>query len=245
MTSVPYAPRLFEPGSDFVLTPTYVDGKTRSALTTENGQLVSRMGTTRELLVTGPRRLVTSNLRTLSKALTDSGITVKAWSFYSGKLPGAEMIFQGELGPEDVFELEFMPSFLELLETRQQKLAEHGLMRSSEIKFNGERTEFEAVVRAGFHEVWLVDDWDSLDKELRKRYKRGTLTNQVLELSRPGDYPFLCSGLGINLVLGNPAHDSGVWAVTPRNKVLSEFDGYRRTQLVDRDLYYSQLAGGS
>lgn len=243
MTSVPYAPRLFQPGSEFVLTPTYVDGKTRSALATENGQLVSRMGTSRELVATGPRRLVTSNLRTLSKALTDSGVTVKAWSFYSGKLPGAEMIFQAELGPEDIFELEFMPSFLELLEARQQELADYGLMRSSEIKFNGERTEFEAVVRAGLHEVWLVDDWDSLEKELRKRYNRGAMTNEVLELSRPGDYPLLCSGLGINVVLGNPSLDSSVWAASPVNKVLSEFEGYRRTRLVDRDLYYSQLAG--
>lgn len=242
MASVPYAPQLFEPGSDFFLTPTLIADDARLAYATKDTQVLSRMTSQDRLLVSGPRQLVTPNLRNLSKVFTDAGVKVKAWSFFSGELPGAEMVYQARLEPDDVLDLAVVPSLREIFLERVEMLKSKGLWEAVQGGLNNGWGDFEKIHRAGLDEVFIVDDWELLADELKKRddYEPSGDSGNPGALRRPDDCLFIAHALGINMVVGNLPSNSYIWGLITSSTVLEDFDGYRETSFVDRALYYDQ-----
>lgn len=244
MSSPPYAPRFFESGSEFVISSNYVEDDTRETLITQDTRLLSHLTSKQEIAVSGPRKLVTANLRNLSKAFTELGVSVKAWSFFSGELPGAEMIYQGRQEPEDVFELAVFPSLRELMTARQAVLREHGLMQSVANGIDGEWADFEAIYKAGLREAYLVDDWTLLESELKKRYDYSTDGNgDPGNLLTPDNCLFSSTGLGLNIFAANLPKTSYLWSTGVKHEELREFRGYRTSSLVDLDVHYAQERG--
>jgi len=238
----PYAPQLFEPGSEFVLTPMLIADDTRLAYVTKHTQLFHRMTSENRLVVTGARKLVTSNFRNLSKAFAEAGVKVKAWSFFSGELPGAEMVYQARQEPDDAFELALTPSLREIFLERIEMLKSEGLWRSAEGGINNGWSDFEKVHAAGLDEVYLVDDWDLLSEELKRRddYEATGDGGNPGALRRPDDCLFESHGVGLNMIVANLPSNSYIWGFFNSSVVLQDFDGYQETRFVDRALYYDQ-----
>lgn len=238
----PYAPQLFELGSEFVLTPTLIADDARLAYATKHTQLFHLMTSENRLVVTGARKLVTSNFRNLSKAFAEAGVKVKAWSFFSGELPGAEMIYQARQEPDDAFELALTPSLREIFLERVEMLKAEELWRSAEGGINNGWSDFEKVHAAGLDEVYLVDDWELLSEELKKRddYEASGDGGNPGALRRPDDCLFESHGVGLNMIVANLPHNSYIWGFVNNSVVLQDFDGYQDTRFVDRALYYDQ-----
>jgi len=238
----PYAPQLFEPGSEFVLTPMLIADDARLAYATKHTQLFHRMTSENRLVVSGERKLVTSNFRNLSKAFTDAGVKVKAWSFFSGELPGAEMIYQARQEPDDAFELALTLSLREIFLERVEMLKAEELWRSAEGGINNGWSDFEKVHEAGLDEVYLVDDWELLSEELKKRddYEATGDGGNPGALRRPDDCLFESHGVGLNMIVANLPSNSYIWGFSNSSVVLQDFDGYQETRFVDRALYYDQ-----
>lgn len=178
---------------------------------TEDAQLLRHWERSDTILVPGAPRLITANLRNLSEYLTLNDVSVKAWSFYSGDLPGAEMMLHPAHELDAVFELAEAPSFDELAPEREAKLELNGLRKDGMID------SFYSVLNAGLHEVYLVDDWPRLESEFEARKAAGLLVSEFADLSA------LLAINRIALFAGLPNGDGATW--------LAKFDSYRAYQV--------------
>lgn len=130
---------------------------------TENTVLLRSCNYTGAVLLEGERELITLNLRNLSEFLTNRGVTVKAWTFFSGQLPGAEMLFQASAGPDDVLDLVVAQSIFEDLKDRDKEIL-HAQMNEEPWSLS-----VDAAVKANRQVVYITDDWSRLITELNER----------------------------------------------------------------------------
>lgn len=234
MTAVPYAPSLLGPGSDFVVSENILNIYSRESWATDKAQLVSCAGDTRRKLISGPMKLVSENLRNLSQVLTENGVRVKAWSFHSGVLPGAEMMYVGSGELDDLLTITEAPSFADELTKRFNQLHEAGLLNEDE---RGRRTaNHEKVYRAGLSEAYIVDDWSLFQNEMDARWRSAGRPNVPYAEADPAAVNTF--GLTASLFVANVSPDSGLGLVSGEQTKLEHYEGYRRIALVDLDLLY-------
>lgn len=229
----PYSPKFFEPGSEFILTPTLTDDDSRLAMATENTQLVSAMGSPKGMIVRGSRELVKTNFKSLSRAFSEAGIPVKAWSFFSGILPGAEMMYVGEDGLEDILTVTEARGVAEVLEAKRIKLRSLGITSESN-GIDDSYADLEAVLEAGLLDICMVDDWPALLKELNSRVPEIQVSDNPF--TEPGLYPLRAGLLGtLFFISGNASPFTLI-----SDFKLEAFSGYRAYSIYDRDLFYAQ-----
>jgi len=131
---------------------------------TQYGQLINRRHTVSGF-VFGSRKLIATNLRNFSQHLVAHGAKVKAWSFFSGELPGAEMLYQAKQEPEDVVELAGAPLLDENLDVRARDFLRLGL---------GSMSAPTRLISSGMQTIYLVDDYPAFEAEM---LTRGELSN--------------------------------------------------------------------
>lgn len=229
----PYAPKFLEPGSELILTPTLTDDDSRLVMATENTQLVSAMGSPKGEIVKGSKELVKANFKSLSRAFSEIGVPVKAWSFFSGKLPGAEMMYVGEDGPEDILTVTEARGVAEVLEDKRMKLRSLGITRESN-GVDDSYAELEDVLNAGLLDICIIDDWAALLKELNSRVPEVRALGNPY--TSPNLYPLRGGALGTLFFIAGK---------TPPFTLLSDFklesfSGYRAYSVYDRELFYAQ-----
>lgn len=234
MTAVPYAPRLLEPGSDFVVSENILNIYSRESWTTDKAQLVPYAGDTIRKLISGPMKLVSDNLRNLSQVLTDRGVRVKAWSFHSGVLPGAEMMYVGSGELDDLLTITEAPSFAGELTKRFNELHEAGLLNKDE---RGRRTaNHEQVYRAGLSEAYIVDDWSLFKNEMDARWRAAGRQN--VPYAEADSAAVDTFGLTLGLFAANVSPDSELGLVSGEQTKVEHYEGYRRTALTEAGLLY-------
>lgn len=238
LASPPYSPKIFEPGSEFVLTPTLVDDDSRLAMATENTQLVSAMGASSGRLVRGAKELVKANFKSLSQAFSEAGVPVKAWSFFSGELPGAEMMYVGEDGPEDILSVTESRGVAEVLEEKRIKLRSLGITKESN-GIDDSSAELEDVVKAGLLEICIVDDWTKLLKESIARLPEVRASGNPY--TNPGAYALRGGALGTLFFIAGKTPPFTLL----KDFKLESFSGYRAHSVYDRELFYAQPRGKS
>lgn len=208
-----------EPGSDFhVGVPGAYEGYTKYTYTQE-AQLLFEFGEGGARVVHGSQALITANLKNLSEYLTNIGVEVMAWSFFSGELPGAVMIHQAEQEPEDVLALAGSQSFEELYVERASQetlsLRPDQLWQSmvTDLRFK------HPTKRA-----YLVDDWLSLREELESREPITAWGHSALGAMLFTEHTqlFAC----VTADTPQPATDGSFPMATHRNIGLLDFDGY-------------------
>lgn len=126
---------------------------------TQYGQLINHRHTASGF-VFGSRKLIATNLRNFSQYLVAHGVKVKAWSFFSGELPGAEMLYQAKQEPEDVVELAVAPLFDETLDVRARDFLRLGL---------GSTSIPARLIDNGMRTIYLVDDYPAFEAEMLTR----------------------------------------------------------------------------
>jgi len=212
-------PRIGEPGSAFqVGEPGANQGYTEHTYT-EEAQLLAEFGVGGARVVHGAQKLITANLRNLSEYLVASGVEVKAWSFFSGELPGAEMIHQAEQEPEDVLNLAGSRSFEELYVERASDQTLH--LDPAELWQNMvTQLRSKSVVKRAY----LVDDWLALRDELESRKSITTWGHTALGamLFTERTQLFACVSEDTPL----PMTDYSFPMATHRNMGLLRFEGY-------------------
>lgn len=204
------APRLGEAGSVYVDDPS--SRGTRQEYT-QAGQLIRHQHTVNGF-VSGSRALIGANMRSFSEYFADRGSKIKAWSFFSGELPGAEMVYQAKQEPEDIVELAGSPLLDENLDVRARDFLGLGL-RSTSIQAR--------LITNGMRTIYLVDDYPAFQAEM---LSRGELSDPYWKdpvWSRLKD-------LQVRTFFGVP--DDAPWHTYVQhpftNLELREFEGYRR-----------------
>jgi hypothetical protein len=187
---------------------------------TEDAQLLNYWDRSDTILAPGSTRLITANMRNLSEFLVLNGVTVKAWSFFSGDLPDAEMILRTRDELDAIFELAQTLSFEDLSPEREAYLEENGFRDDEFI------APFQTVLEAGFHEAYLVDDWSRLEREFKSRESAGLLKHSFATLSD------LLAINQVSLFAGLPNSDGNAYyrqfqAYRAHKATLDEFDGKR------------------
>jgi hypothetical protein len=162
-------PGLGQPGSGFEISLEPSVGEFTDVLVAQECQLLLRKEEPFRLQVVGDDSLVSANFRNLSAKLTTEGIAVKAWSFFSGNLPGAEMIYEAKQEPEDVIAMTEFSSITELLPQRKRQLRDHNLLTRPYGPSQPEQTDQTAVKKAGLNEVYIIDDWAAFVREMASR----------------------------------------------------------------------------
>jgi hypothetical protein len=160
-------PPLGQPGSGFEPSvypgEIYYNRDRFDVKASEDHQILAAAALQYSIALKGSQELISSNLRTLSAKLSSEGIRVRAWSFFSGALPGAEMLYEAKDELEDVLYLSEFPSLLELLKVREQELIDAG------VAIDYDRGGYNTVREAGLQEAYIIDDWDAFIREMRAR----------------------------------------------------------------------------
>jgi len=234
MTSVPYAPKLFEPGSQYVMSGNILNFYSYESWATDKAQLVSYAGDTRRKLVSGPMKLVSENLRNLSQALTDRGVRVKAWSFHSGVLPGAEMMYVGTGELDDLLTVTEAPSIGDESAKRFNQLQEAGLLYKD--KYGGLYADSKSVYLARLSEAYIVDDWTLLTNEMESRWRAEGRPNAAYATTDRAAAGFI--SLDTSIFAANVDPSSSFGLSIGEQTELKAYEGYRQTALVDIDLLY-------
>lgn len=163
-------PKLGEPGSSFFsLNTGDWAGYKEYAYLSDARILMEGDAGDRARVIYGSQKLVTANLKNLSKYLTTRGFEVKAWSFFSGELPGADMIFQAKQEPDDVLELAGTPSMEELYLERADEAVRVATPIELWSNFSSKLRDDSPTER-----FYLVDDWLALQAD---QAARPSLTN--------------------------------------------------------------------
>lgn len=152
----------------------------------------------------GGRELLIANFRNLAVYLDAGGVKVRAWSFFSGELPYAEMMYQAKQDPEDVLDLAVIPSLSELRKERK-------------LQFQEEKLHYRPYGLGSVYEngaqVYLIDDMPSFEAEMMARRGFDARTTDALLKS------------GINFIY---AGDSELLADKSRIARIVEFEGKRQ-----------------
>lgn len=216
---------LGEHGSDFEVQDDD-DNRLQTYYYSEQTQLLKHWDRADTVLVPGSVRLITANMRNLSECLVLNGVTVKAWSFFSGDLPGAEMMLRSKHELDAIFELAETLTFEDLSPERDALLEENGFRDDQFI------APFQTVLDTGFHAAYLVDDWPKLEREFKNRESVGALKHSFASLSD------LLAINHVTLFAGLPSSDGDAYlngmaylkqfkSYRAYNAVLDEFDGRR------------------
>jgi len=126
---------------------------------TQAGQLIRHQHTVGGL-VSGSRSLIAANMRSFSEYFADHGAKIKAWSFFSGELPGAEMVYQAKQEPEDIVELAGAPLLDENLDARARDFLRLGL---------GSASIPARLITNGMRTIYLIDDYPAFEAEMLSR----------------------------------------------------------------------------
>lgn len=237
LASPPYAPKLFAPGSEYVVSTSLSQLICREVLYTQHTQLVGRQWPSRRVIVDGDIKLAIMNFRNYSKALTSLGTPVKAWSFHSGVLPGAEMMYLGTRELDDIFAVTEMEGLSSQLTTRFKSLWNQGLLKQK-ADHSGYHTDLRSAFYAGIKEVYIIDDWVLFSREIEARRYAGIAPYEA--------YPDPCQALksaislGILCLVGNVPENSELRTLTGNPLKLESFDGYKSGWPLDLELYFNQ-----
>lgn len=166
----------------------------------QNHQLAAVRYVRSKALIVGDQELIGENLKTLSLALAADGVQVKAWSFYSGNIPGAEMIYQAEQELEDIINVMEIPDLETMLEARRDELVSMGFISDVSLD-SGYAVDNLALMEASKLQAYLIDDWYLLVREFNSRTSEGYTLKDLAKSIK------LMRRYGIRLYIGNfPEH---------------------------------------
>jgi len=211
-------PMIGEPGSDYYIGENPHHGYVEYNYTQE-AQLLFEFGYGGARVVHGSQKLIAANLKNLSEYLVANGVEVKAWSFFSGELPGAEMIHQAKQEPEDVLALAGSKSFEELY---VERASEQTLSMRRDQLWQSMVTNLRSKLPT--KRAYLVDDWLALREDLESRKSITAWGHSALGamLFTEQTQLFAC----VTADTPQPATDGSFPMATHRNMGLLNFEGY-------------------